>query len=260
MEEEKLTIGQLAKILHISVRTLQYYDQIGLMSPAEITASGRRMYRKQDITLLHQIISLKTLGFSLEEIKNQLMPINDTQDVVHLLQQQAEIMNNQIQKLQKSVDAIHVLETEIARENEVDWYKYSQMVNLIQQNSDYYWVMKHLDKTLITHMVEQETTPVTISPGWWQEIFELAITYAAKGLTPESEPAQALAAKWWTQMQKISGGDATMIDKMVEFYYSADEWPAEFKQLQQQAQAFMEQAFLHYIETNKIQIVRRDES
>lgn len=85
MNKEKLTIGELTKILNISVRTLQYYDQIGLMHPSEITENGRRMYQTQDITVLHQIIALKALGFSLEEIKNKIMPVNDTTDVINLL-------------------------------------------------------------------------------------------------------------------------------------------------------------------------------
>ena len=123
MNKEKLTIGELTKILNISVRTLQYYDQIGLMHPSEITENGRRMYQTQDITVLHQIIALKALGFSLEEIKNKIMPVNDTTDVINLLNNQAEILHSQIVQLQKSLESIQVLKQEIESNNEVDWYK-----------------------------------------------------------------------------------------------------------------------------------------
>lgn len=258
MKQETLTVGQLAKKGHVSVRTLQYYDQIGLMHPSQITETGRRLYRTQDLTTLHQIIALKALGFSLTEIKTQLIFVHEPADVVQLLQQQAEIMSEQIDKLQKSMAAIAELQSEITRENDVNWYKYSQMVQLIQQNSDYYWVMKHLDPSLITHMGKPTSQRLNISPGWWREIFERAIRLEAQGVTADSDAAQALAAKWWTQMMQISGGNEQLLEKMVDFYDSAIEWPQEFKQIQQQAQAFMEQAFLHYIETHDIHLKRRD--
>ncbi|WP_343348349.1 MerR family transcriptional regulator [Terrisporobacter petrolearius] len=258
MDKEKLTIGELAKLLNISVRTLQYYDQIGLMKPSEITESGRRIYRTKDISTLHQIISLKSLGFSLEDIKNKIIPVNDTNDVINLLNNQSEIIISQIDNLQKSLESIDVLKTEIESKKEVDWYKYSNMVNLIQQGNEYYWIFKYLDNKLIDHMIEQKDVAEDISPGWWKEIFEEAIILEEKGLNPESPEAQKLAEKWWTQMYKISHGDLEMLNKMVEFYYSADEWPEEFKQIQQKAQSFMEKVFLYYADKNKITMPGRE--
>lgn len=108
-------------------------------------------------------------------------------------------------------------------------------------------------------MSEQKNRETDISPGWWKEIFETAILLEAKGLQPDSPEAQQLAAKWWSQMQKISNGNAAMLTKMVEFYDSADQWPEAFKQIQQQAQPFMEQAFLYYAEKNQITMPRRKE-
>lgn len=258
MNKEKLTVGELAKLLNISVRTLQYYDQIGLMKPSEITESGRRIYTTKDITILHQIISLKSIGFSLEDIKNNIIQVKDTKDVVNLLTNQSDIILNEISKLQKVQESIEVLKTEIENKNEVDWYKYSNMVKLIQQNNEYYWVIKYLDNKLINHMIEQKKEENSLSPGWWREIFEEAIALEAKGSSPESAEAQQLSEKWWTQMYKISDGNYEMLNKMVEFYYSADEWPDEFKQIKQRAQQFMEQAFLYYSEKNKIEMPRME--
>ncbi len=258
MDKEKLTIGELAKLFNISVRTLQYYDQIGLMKPSEITESGRRIYRTKDITTLHQIISLKGLGFSLEDIKNNIIPVNDINDVVNLLNKQSEIVIKEIDKLQKVSESIEVLKAEIENKKEVDWFKYSNMINLIQQNNEYYWIVKYLDNKLIDHMLEQKDVAKTISPGWWKEIFDEAIFLEENGVQPESTEAQKLAETWWKQMDKISGGNLELLNKMIEFYYSADKWPEQFKQIQKKAQPFMEKTFLYYAEKNKINMTRRD--
>ena len=66
-------IGDLAKLTGLTLRTLRFYDQIGLFSPSEYTESGHRLYSESDLSRLHQILSLKELGLSLDEIKSALV-------------------------------------------------------------------------------------------------------------------------------------------------------------------------------------------
>ena len=50
-----MTVGQLAKKMGVTVRTLQYYDKEGVLSPSAESEGGRRLYTDKDIVLLHQI-------------------------------------------------------------------------------------------------------------------------------------------------------------------------------------------------------------
>ncbi len=63
-----MKIGELAQKTGLSVRTLHYYDEIGLLSPSHRTEVGYRLYSNQDIIRLQQILSLRQLKFSLKEI------------------------------------------------------------------------------------------------------------------------------------------------------------------------------------------------
>ena len=63
------SISQVAKLTGISVRTLQYYDEIGLLKPSKLTAAGYRMYDDDALQTLQQILFFKELGFPLKEIK-----------------------------------------------------------------------------------------------------------------------------------------------------------------------------------------------
>ncbi len=62
------TVKEVAEMLGVSVRTLQYYDRVGLLKPARSKA-GYRLYSEQDIQKLQQIISYRDMEFSLQEIE-----------------------------------------------------------------------------------------------------------------------------------------------------------------------------------------------
>lgn len=62
------TIGKLAEISQVSVRTLRYYDEIGLLLPSEKNAAGHRFYSNDKVAKLQHILMLRDLGFSLSTI------------------------------------------------------------------------------------------------------------------------------------------------------------------------------------------------
>lgn len=66
------SISQVAKLTGVSIRTLQYYDEIGLLKPSKLTAAGYRMYDDNALQILQQILFFKELGFPLKEIKEIL--------------------------------------------------------------------------------------------------------------------------------------------------------------------------------------------
>ncbi|NEQ99093.1 MAG: MerR family transcriptional regulator [Cyanothece sp. SIO2G6] len=67
-----LQVGELAKQTGLSIRTLRYYDEIGLLVPSHRTEAEYRLYGEADIARLQQILSLRQLGFALKEIRECL--------------------------------------------------------------------------------------------------------------------------------------------------------------------------------------------
>lgn len=99
VKKDLLTVGELAKEMNTTVRTLQYYDNEGILEPSSKSDSGRRLYTKKDMIKLHQILSLKYLGFSLDDIKEKLLSIDDPKEVSTILENQAKLIKEQIEKL-----------------------------------------------------------------------------------------------------------------------------------------------------------------
>lgn len=102
------TIKQVAKLSQTSVRTLQYYDNIGLLHPSARTATGYRLYNDFDIAKLKQILLLKTLGFSLKEIRTFLERPDFNQ--ILAFQKQKELLRAQNQQIDQTIQILDRLE------------------------------------------------------------------------------------------------------------------------------------------------------
>src|SRR5436190_18831190 len=72
MRFEALKVGELARRTGLTVRTLHHYDEIGLLKPSLHTEAGHRLYTDGDVSRLQQVVSLRQLGFSLEEVRDCL--------------------------------------------------------------------------------------------------------------------------------------------------------------------------------------------
>lgn len=81
--EKKMQIKEITDLVGISVRTLHYYDEIGLLTPDETTDSGYRVYSQANLETLQQILFYRELDFSLKEIKEILnSPLFDRQKIL----------------------------------------------------------------------------------------------------------------------------------------------------------------------------------
>src|SRR5437879_10892711 len=72
MTFEALKVGELARRTGLTVRTLHHYDEIGLLRPSLHTEAGHRLYTAGDVARLQQVMSLRRLGFSLEDVRGCL--------------------------------------------------------------------------------------------------------------------------------------------------------------------------------------------
>jgi DNA-binding transcriptional MerR regulator len=81
--EEHLTVGRVAELAGVTVRTLHHYDEIGLVQPSARTAAGYRAYSAGDVERLREVLAYRRLGFGLREIAD-LVGDPATDAVAHL--------------------------------------------------------------------------------------------------------------------------------------------------------------------------------
>ena len=119
--EGYMTVGQMAKKMDVTVRTLQHYDREGLLSPSAVSDGGRRLYTDKDIIKLHQILSLKHLGFSLDDIKNRLASLDTPQEVADALAEQAQAVQRKMESLSRSLRELELLREEVLQMQTVNF-------------------------------------------------------------------------------------------------------------------------------------------
>jgi len=135
-----------------AIRTLQYYDRVGLLKPSAKSEGGRRLYTNKDMVKLHQILSLKYLGFTLDDIKNRLLSLDTPQEVANVLNKQAQIISEKIANLTEALSAIEALKEEVKQMHLVNFDKYADIIKLLQLKNENYWVVKLFGDKLMTHI------------------------------------------------------------------------------------------------------------
>ncbi len=242
-----MTVGELAKKMNTTVRTLQYYDKEGLLSPSAESEGGRRLYSQKDMVQLHQILSMKYLGFSLDDIKNRLIALDTPAEVAEALTQQADAIREKIEALNQVLVAIEALKAETQRMQAVDFGKYADIVALLQQKSSGYWVVKHLDEKMLSHA----KTHFTHESGQaifqtWQQLCQEIAKLQMQGKAPGSEQGQAVAKQWWDMVLQFTGGDMSLLPELMKFAENKENWDEQWEQKQALAEDFIKQAMEIY--------------
>lgn len=212
-----MTIGELAKKMDVTVRTLQYYDKEGLLTPSAQSDGGRRLYCDEDLVLLHQILSLKTLGFSLEDIKKRLIPLKTPVDVARMLDKQATSIQEEIESLTESLRAIEMLKGEVLQMQSVNFKKYADIIVNLRLKNEFYWLIKCFDDQTMDHIrnrfdIKSGKVFIEKFSSLTNSIYECQ----QNQIQPDSEPAQVLAKAFWDLVIEFADGDLTLLPKIME--------------------------------------------
>ncbi|MCL2573544.1 MAG: MerR family transcriptional regulator [Defluviitaleaceae bacterium] len=210
--EGYMTVGQLAKKMGITVRALHHYDKQKLLSPSGESEGGYRLYSDKDIVILHQILAMKHLGFSLEDIKTRLVSLDTPHDVAKALAEHAIAIRSKLESLTNTLVAVEVLKEEVMRMQSVNFKKYADIVAQLQMKSEYYWAIKHFDDDIMDGIRAQAITDSSLHDTWSSLHME-AVRLHKIGASPDSNEGQALAKELWTTIEKITGKDAKMLTK-----------------------------------------------
>lgn len=241
-----LTVGEAAEKMGVTVRTLQYYDRQGLLTPSALSEGGRRLYTHKDIVKLHQILSLKHLGFSLDDIKNRLIPLDNPTEVADILGEQAAMLREKIKGLSEAVRELELLRAEVLKMQSVDFKKYADIIVNLQMKNDFYWLLKHFDSETLDHIrsrFDRESGAAFLQR--FIRLQEEAISFRSQGVSPQSERGQEFARDYWSMITEFTGGDMSLLPKLMELGQK-EEFDQEWNQKQSLANAFIEPALDAY--------------
>lgn len=155
--------GQFAKLANVSERTIRYYDKIGLLKPSFVMENGYRQYSDLDLLKLQKILSLKHLGFSIEEIFPMVM---DNTNLKESFELQIDLIEDKISHLQSLKDALK----RASNSSNLSWNMILSLVQLSNEETniiEQYKNAKNLNDRISLH--EKYSTN---SQGWFNWLFE----------------------------------------------------------------------------------------
>lgn len=215
MRHQGWKVGELAKRVGLTVRTLHHYDRIGLFSPSRITESGHRLYTIEDLRVLQQILTLKQLGFSLEEIKRLIAdPDYNPMDVLH----------TQLSRIQQQIDALEGLKSQVRQiydhlqlgttATSEQFMMVMRLMNMIQSQHFNPEQVKRLRNRYLS--MGSDTTIHSFATG--QQLLDGFRAYLGQGKRPEDPDVLALAQRWREETERYLQIDEPFIQSAENYY------------------------------------------
>jgi MerR family transcriptional regulator, thiopeptide resistance regulator len=255
--------GEFARKASVTVRTLRYYDKVGLLRPSAHTEAGYRLYTDEDLLRLQQILALKFLGFALDEIRRWL------RSGPALLHQALAIQKAMMREKRAQLDVIitAIEETEaLLHADTHDWEPIVHIIEVIQMQQTPEWVKKYFTDAQLRTMQELSEASYTDEDrqklAQWGSGFSEADQQAAIeqwgavgaelqrlvaiGADPAGAEAQALVRRQRALIAAFTHGDPGVERGLRTFYKNLGKLPAEQAPFavsrSAEEQAFLQQA------------------
>jgi DNA-binding transcriptional MerR regulator len=239
-------VKEFADLAGVTVRTLQYYDRLGLLKPSGYKNHNHRIYQSDDLLRLQQILTFKYLGYGLDEIR-QLMQ-SPEYDVVEALKCQRNAINERIGKLQKVVKSIDRATEALSKIEtaDLDWKIVREAVAGIVASERFEWIGDY-------YTTEQKQTlqkrAGTIDPQqlvkWQKQWGDVLLGFQKlmdRNKRPEDVEAQRLAEKMEALVQGFTKGDKGIEQSLSRAYADLEKRPQGERPFSPELQRFMAQA------------------
>lgn len=243
------SIGKLASISQISVRTIRYYDEIGLLLPTKKSEAGHRYYADEALSKLHYILTLRKLGFPLEMIQQVLSSHNP--DLMNVLAMRLKMIQVERKKLDEMETSINTLLDLIELEQHTDWKSIFATFYSFPNGKD------ELKQIWATYFSVEEQRIVNNFPllgdgskqteQWMQLLKDVRLNLSE---CPKSELAQGLAKRWITLVEEMYEGNFDLAQKIWNMNKSNGD-NFGFYQFDQKIVSFIDQAINHHYEGEK---------
>lgn len=190
----KLKINEVAKLTGVTVRTLHYYDKIGLFTPSETTKSGYRIYDAAALETLQQILFFRELDFPLSDIKEIIA--NPHYDKTEVLTHHKELL---LQKRRRMDGLIELVESIIKGDNNMNFQAFDDSEIEASKNKYAAEAKARWGQTAAYKQSDEKTR--SYDKQQWKTLGEegerlLKGFGEIRSLSPDCKEAQALVAQW----------------------------------------------------------------
>src|SRR5262249_25828294 len=220
MKFEALKVGELARRTGLTVRTLHHSAEIGLLKPSLHNEEGYRLYTAADVARLQQVLSLRQLGFALEEVRDCLdrpgfAPLEVIRLHVARLREQIELQRKLCERLEALAELFRTAE-------EVSADEFLFTIEVMTMIEKYYTPeqLAQLDARAKGKEVPQEV--IDQVPQQWDDLFTAVTAEMKAGTDPADPKAQELAKRSLALVTLFTGSDPGIFNSLRNMYENED--------------------------------------
>ncbi len=207
-------IGELADKTGLSVRTLHYYEEIGLLTPSSRTDADHRLYNSEDIARLQQIVSLRQMGFSLDEIKSCLSKPDFSPE--HVLDMHLDRMGKELENYQDLLQKMRGMKRLMATAKPVTSDDFLQLIALMNKVESYFTPEQMAE--IKKRGEEMGEDKIIQGENDWATLIAAVKVEMEKGTDPSDPAVQKLAKKWMDLVNAFTGGNPEIAANLKKMY------------------------------------------
>lgn len=248
MDEKQYSIGELAELSGATVRTIQYYDQIGLLV-AKRNEANLRYYTQSDLMLFQQILFYKRLDFPLKEIKQHVANVKNREDLNQVLEQQKTVLFQKEMELKMNQTIVEVVQTFLKGDEGHDLEPLMKLVlGLEKQNIMAYASVEYSDDTYQAMEEGQIQLDDVLALYWgWKEVILEASALKLSDAVVESTPGYQIGKKWAEFIGGTGGGDSELSMVAELGLEHNDQWPEEDLFLYNYSKDYIDKCYAYYL-------------
>lgn len=240
------TVKQLADLAGVSIRTLHYYDEIGLLKPSSIGDNGYRYYEEEAVYRLQQILFFREMELGLLQIK-ELMD-RPGFDLLATLATHRQALQDKIARLQTLIHTIdqtltHLTgEVDMSKKKLFEGFTAEEQQRYEQEASEKYGaeIVQASMKLWNSYTKDQQADIMQAGKAIYQDML------AAMGQGATNDTVQAIVARWHEHLRYFYEPTPEILRGLGHRYHDDPAFHANFADLHPDLPAFLEQAITHY--------------
>ena len=160
---------------------------------------------------------MKSLGFSLDDIKHCLISLETPTDVAAALTEQANSIREKIEQLTASLTAIEQLKEEVLQIQTVNFKKYADIIVNLQLKNNFYPIIKRFDDDTLDHIRSKFDKESGLAfMDRFNHLSDEIVQLQKENVPPESPKSQQVVKEYWGLIMEFTNGDMSMLPKLME--------------------------------------------
>lgn len=244
------TVKQLSELAEVSVRTLHYYDEIGLLNPTTVGANGYRYYDDAALLRLQQILFYREIGLELMQIKEV---INSPDfDVLAALRSHRSVLEEKIKRMEKLVSTVDSTIMHLAGELKMSKRRMFEAFSDEKQKEYEREARLQWDPGIVNDSIKrwngytQAQREAIAEEG--NQVYSDMVDALEAGRAATSPEVQAILVRWHQHIRYFYEPTLDILRGLGGGYNSHPDFIANFQKLHPDLPTFLEQAIIQYVD------------